>query len=56
MAPIAQKHASLAALFSGSGDEPINKLFAVLIVQGTVGFQSKVDVGEYRCLAEQVGH
>ena len=56
MAPVAQEHAGFAAFLSGSGDEPINESLAVLIVQGTVAFQSKVDVGEYRCLAEQVGH
>ena len=56
MTPVAQKHAGLAALLSGSGDEPINKLFTVLVVQSTVALQAKVDVSEYRCLAEQVGH
>jgi hypothetical protein len=56
MAPVSQEHTGFAALLSGSGDEPINKSFTILVMQGTVGFQSKVDVSEYRCLAEQVGH
>ncbi len=54
MAPVAQEHAGFTTLLSGSGDEPVYESLAVLIVQGTVGFQAKVDVSEYRCLVEQI--
>ena len=36
MAPVAQEHAGFAAMFSGSGDEPVYKFLAVLIVQKTI--------------------
>jgi hypothetical protein len=32
MMPVAQKHASFATVRSGSGNKPVDELFAVLIV------------------------
>ncbi len=56
MAPVAQEHAGLAPVFLGSGDEPINKSLTVLVMQGTVGLQSKVYVCENYSFFKQVVH
>ncbi len=52
MAPVAKEHAGFAAMFSGSGDEPVDKSLTVLIVYEAIALQSKVDVSENSGLAE----
>jgi hypothetical protein len=42
--PVAQEHASFAAVLFGCVNEPVNELFAVLIVYQTVGFETKMDI------------
>lgn len=54
MVPVSQEHADFAALCSGSGNEPVHEIRAVLIVHQTVALGTKVYVGEYRGFAEEI--
>lgn len=54
MVPVTQEHASFATMLLARFDHPVHESLTVLIVQETVGFESKVYVSEYYGFAEKV--
>jgi hypothetical protein len=45
--PVAQEQASFTTFLPSFLSGPFHKSQTVLVVQGAVGFESKMDVGEY---------
>jgi hypothetical protein len=56
MIPVTQKHACLATILFGSGNKPIYKIAAILIVCQAVGLEPMMYVGADRCLSKQICH